>query len=265
MAETQGKKRRADTLESATDENNEALAPALSAKERMDQFRALKLRAKSSKKDNRQELYRENARMKEDPKAMKKLELQKSLAEEKLAKLDAADAGEEFERKRAWDWTIEESEAWDVKLAAAEDNRQRAGFADYTQEAAKQYARNTNAFKPDLEAYAAEKAAVRNQEASGMVVAADGTLSTVVQHDSELNDLRFINQRPKKESIDKLISDLSKADAARLKAQVKRGRRAGDDGDYINDRNKVFNQKVSRFYDKYTKEMKDSFERGTAQ
>lgn len=206
---------------------------------RMNQFRALRMRLKDSKSQNRQDLYRENARMKEDPKAIKKLELQKSVAAEKLAKLEAGDA---YERKRAWDWSIEESEAWDRRVAERRENKAASGFADYTQEAAKQYIRDTKSMKPPPPP-----------------TTTTTTTTTVATH-----DLDFIHQKPTKESIDHLVAGLSRADAARLKAQLKRGR-TGDDGDYINDRNKVFNQKVSRFYDKYTKEMKDSFERGTAQ
>lgn len=256
------RKRRAESIEPPSD------SPTITTNaDRMAQFRALRMRAKSEKKDNRHELYREHTRMKQDPKALKKLDFQKSVAEETLAKLDAVEAGEDFERKRAWDWTIEESEKWDEKLERAKVNEEESGFADYTQEAAKQYHRSTRFMRPDLDAYRAEQQANNNRAEGGqeMLVAADGSLIPVKnEYSSDLNNLKFISQKPKKENIDKLVSDLSKADAARLKAQVKRGRRNGDDGDYINDRNKMFNQKVSRFYDKYTKEMKESFERGTA-
>ena len=34
--------------------------------------------------------------------------------------------------------------------------------------------------------------------------------------------------------------------------------------DYINERNKVFNKKIKRSYDKYTIETKQNLERGTA-
>lgn len=39
-----------------------------------------------------------------------------------------------------------------------------------------------------------------------------------------------------------------------------------DEGDvtYINDANKVFNKKINRYYDRYTKEIRANFERGTA-
>ena len=36
------------------------------------------------------------------------------------------------------------------------------------------------------------------------------------------------------------------------------------DVDYINERNMMFNRKTARFYDKYTAEIKQNLERGTA-
>ncbi|CCG81388.1 Pre-mRNA-splicing factor syf2 [Taphrina deformans PYCC 5710] len=238
----------------------------MSAKERMAQFRALKMRAKDSKKQNRTALHQEHSRMKEDPKAAKILDQKKSVATEKLAKLDAQEAGEDYERKRAWDWSIAESEAWDERMAMKQRHREESGFADFAQEAAKQYSRNTNSLKPDLEAYRREKEAQSSRTLSSAVtISADGTLVPNLTQVAEVDDVAFIHQKPKKENVDRLIESLSRADKARLKAQMKRGRGQHDDGDYISERNKVFNAKVSRFYDKYTKEMKESFERGTAQ
>lgn len=225
---------------------------APSKQDRLSQLRALRLRMKDSKKQNRHDLYKEHSRLQQDPKALKAQSQKASIATEKLAKLDALEAGEDFERKRAWDWTVEESERWDEELARRAQNKADAGFADFAQEAAKQYVRNTGTLKPDLEAY----------KASTKAGAGNGTLLTAAQ---QLDHLEFVNQKPSEASVDKLVADLSRADAARLKAQIKRGRAAGDEGDYINERNKVFNQKVARFYDKHTREMKDAFERGTAQ
>jgi pre-mRNA-splicing factor SYF2 len=37
-----------------------------------------------------------------------------------------------------------------------------------------------------------------------------------------------------------------------------------DDISWINEKNRKFNQKISRFYDKYTKEIRENLERGTA-
>ena len=37
-----------------------------------------------------------------------------------------------------------------------------------------------------------------------------------------------------------------------------------EDVSYINERNRVFNKKASRFFDEYTKEVRENLERGTA-
>jgi pre-mRNA-splicing factor SYF2 len=52
--------------------------------------------------------------------------------------------------------------------------------------------------------------------------------------------------------VDRLVKDLQQAEEARLKKQRDRNRQNGEDGDvtYINDKNKQFNQKLSRFYNK---------------
>ena len=44
----------------------------------------------------------------------------------------------------------------------------------------------------------------------------------------------------------------------------KRNEHEGNDVDYINDRNKVFNKKIKRVFDKYTTEIRQNLERGTA-
>src|SRR5271156_3013781 len=70
--------------------------------------------------------------MKIDPVSLSKLEHKKADAELKLSKQDAEEAGDDFERKKAWDWTMEESEKWDRRLAQKAQNRDQAGFAGIT-------------------------------------------------------------------------------------------------------------------------------------
>jgi pre-mRNA-splicing factor SYF2 len=63
------------------------------------------------------------------------------------------------------------------------------------------------------------------------------------------------------------VDDLEKGERARLKARAARGIRDEQDGGdvtYINQKNKQFNDKLTRFYNKYTTEIRESFERGTA-
>jgi pre-mRNA-splicing factor SYF2 len=44
----------------------------------------------------------------------------------------------------------------------------------------------------------------------------------------------------------------------------RRAEKAGADVDFINDRNMRFNRKIERFYGRYTTEIKQNLERGTA-
>ena len=50
----------------------------------------------------------------------------------------------------------------------------------------------------------------------------------------------------------------------RSKFSRRRTEHEGADIDYINDRNKHFNKKIKRAYDKYTVEIRQNLERGTA-
>lgn len=96
---------------------------------REERFKALRSKLAASTKANHAEVIAEHKRMKLNPTNLSKLDRKKAEAEMKLAKADAEDAGDDFERKRAWDWTMEESEAWDRRLAEKQRNRDQAGFA----------------------------------------------------------------------------------------------------------------------------------------
>jgi pre-mRNA-splicing factor SYF2 len=63
-----------------------------------------------------------------------------------------------------------------------------------------------------------------------------------------------------------LVADIKKAEEVRLKKRRERGREDEGDRDvtYINEKNKQFNMKLARFYNKYTADIRESFERGTA-
>jgi len=104
----------------------ESKTPTASREER---FKALRARHAASAKANHDEVIAEHKRMKLDPALLAKLDRKKAEAEIKLAKQDAEDAGDDYERKRAWDWTIEESLRWDERRTQKQQNRDKAGFA----------------------------------------------------------------------------------------------------------------------------------------
>ena len=101
----------------------------MSQTSREERFKALKAKLNASSKANHDEVVAEHKRMKLDASQLARIERKKADAEMKLATFDSEDAGEDFERKRAWDWTMEESLLWDERQAQKQKNRDEAGFA----------------------------------------------------------------------------------------------------------------------------------------
>lgn len=246
---------------------------AAKARERAERFRALQARAKSSSQQNLKEATKESQRLQSDPSQLTALGRRHAIASHKLLKADIEDAGGDFERKRAWDWTVEESERWDKRMKKREAHRDDTAFRDYNQQAEKSYKRQLrNMGGPDLEKYTREKLAAIEK------AAAAGTLEIVETEDGEMiaidkdgtffstaDSTQFAQHKPDKAAVDRLVADMRKAEEASLKKRRERMANNGDDADvtYINEKNKQFNQKLSRFYNKYTAEIRDSFERGT--
>ncbi|KAK8049316.1 SYF2 splicing factor [Apiospora phragmitis] len=242
------------------------------AQDRMARFRALQARAKQSSSHNLAEATKESQRLASDPSALTAIHRKRDVAAHKLLKAETEEAGDDFERKRAWDWTAEESERWDKRVkkrAAARDNN---AFQDYRGESNKVYKRQLQNLAPDMERYERDKmAAIEKAAASGgldIVETEDGELIAVDKDGSfysTADSTNFINNKPEKAAVDRLVNDLKKAEENRLKKRKERMAENGDDGDvtYINEKNKQFNQKLNRFYNKYTAEIRDSFERGT--
>lgn len=143
-------------------------------------------------------------------------------------------------------------------MAKKDKHREDVAFQDYTQDARKIYKRQLRELKPDMEGYDKEKAAAVQKAAlsggleileteDGEVVAVDKNGSFYSTADST----DFIENKPDKSAVDRLVSDLRKAEDTRLRKRRERGR-GDDDGDvtFINDKNKQFNQKLARFYNK---------------
>ncbi|SLM41099.1 pre-mrna-splicing factor syf2 [Lasallia pustulata] len=240
-------------------------------RERQDRFKALQARAKKSAERNLKEAAAESHRLATDPTLLSSLSRKQAFASHKLLKADTAAAGEDFERKRAWDWTIEESEKWDKRMGKKERHREDVAFQDYSQDSRKVYKRQLRDMKPDVEAYekckmeAVQKAAVSG--ALEIVETDDGELVAVDRNGtfySTMDSTDFVENRPDRAAVERLVTDLRKAEESRLRKRRDRGK-GEEEGDvtYINDKNKQFNQKLARFYNKYTAEIRDSFERGT--
>lgn len=245
--------------------------PADKEQGRRERFKALQARAQKSAHTNLKEAAAESKRLATDSELLSSLARKHAFASHNLLKADTAAAGEDFERKRAWDWTIDESEKWDKRMEKKEKHREDVAFQDYTQDARKIYKRQMRELKPDTEAYEREKAAAVQKAARNggleIVETEDGELVAVDTNGtfySTADSTDFIENKPEKAAVDRLVNDLKKAEETRLRKRRERGR-GEDEGDvtFINEKNKQFNQKLARFYNKYTSEIRDSFERGT--
>jgi pre-mRNA-splicing factor SYF2 len=240
--------------------------------DRMARFKALQARAKDSSETNLKEATKESQRLATDPSQLTALHRKHAIASHKLLKADVEESGEDFERKRAWDWTVDESEQWDKRTKKKAARRDNTAFADYSQESNKIYKSQLRNINPDMERYEKDRmAAIEKAAATGgldIVETEDGELIAVDKDGSfysSADSTTFTQNKPDKAAVDRLVTDIRRAEEARLKKRKERMGRNGDEGDvtYINEKNKQFNQKLARFYDKYTAEIRDSFERGT--
>lgn len=76
----------------------------------------------------------------------------------------------------------------------------------------------------------------------------------------------FFSQAPKipEDRIDKMVKELKDRDEKRNSFSRRRRFHEEKDIDSINDRNEHFNKKIERAFGKYTLEIKNNLERGTA-
>jgi pre-mRNA-splicing factor SYF2 len=265
----------------ATTQPPEASPPP--ADDRAARFAALRARHTASRKSNLDSTRAETRSAAINPAQLHSLNRKRDVAAHKLLKTEVESSGEDFERKRAWDWTVEESEKWDERLAEKKARRDGVAFQDYAREAGKVYDRQIREMEKgagegrrgeyEKEKEEAIEKAVRSggleivETESGELIAVDKD-GSYLSTDPTASTGGSFGKKPSKDALDRLVADIRKAEEVRLKKRKERGRAdpMDENGDvtYINEKNKQFNMKLARFYDKYTSEIRDSFERGTA-
>ena len=65
-------------------------------------------------------------------KEVARLEKQRKLAQTLRLKADAEETGEDLERKKAWEWSIEQNERWEAKMAEQAIKADTAFHSAYT-------------------------------------------------------------------------------------------------------------------------------------
>lgn len=129
-------------------------------------------------------------------------------------------------------------------MAKKDRHREDVAFQDYRQDARKIYKRQLRELNPDTENYEKEKAiALQKAAASGgveIVETAEGELIGVDKSGAfyaTANSTDFVENKPAKANVDKLVADIKKAEEIRLRKRRERGR-GDEEGDvtYINDK-----------------------------
>lgn len=236
------KKQPKETAPEEQKKQPEALKAVASAEDakaaRLARLSSIRKKMNDSTTSNRKALFEEDKDLKVNKRADALLERKQQEAEFELEKIQAEERGEDFDRKRAWDWTVKETQEWKEKQQRKKEREGQSGIHDMSSTAQRAYEKDLASFKPDLETYQREKEAG--------------------EHDSP-----SFSHKPTPEALDRLVNGLSKGDKQRMKRRKQAG--AEDQhATYISDKNKQFNEKLGRQYDKYTKEIRDNFERGTA-
>ncbi|KAK4514820.1 MFS domain-containing protein [Mucor velutinosus] len=228
-----------------------------SLSDRMAKLKELKRRrATEVDQGNRRDRNLEFQRSKENPKLEARDERKKAEALKLLEKQEAEDKGEDYERKQFWKYSAESAAAWEKKMAK-KAKMANNGFTDHSQAAHKKYIRLMSEFKPDMGAYTEKRMldierAIRNGEDPSDISAMANSL-----------DYARLDDKPSKEAVDRLAEETKKQIQQR-ETRSRDRKEQPDDISWINEKNRVFNQKIARFYDKYTKEIRENLERGTA-
>ncbi|GAA6016634.1 hypothetical protein JCM11491_006026 [Sporobolomyces phaffii] len=273
-----------EKLDPAQDDPAESAASA-SLGDRMAKMKQLRQRMNESARLNRQDVISEMSAQRASVKALAKLERKKQQVEAMGEKQRAHEEGEDLERKKNWEYSIEDSERWEKKTARKE-RRSGFQFSNYDDVARIKYKKDLDDFKPDLAAYNAQKASTSNSSTASsqalQVLATSGTSSTpdgaavatssstVGQHLAgqglyrDANSFVYADHKPTEDQIDRVIGKLNSDLDKRQKRSRKRENEDQGDITWINEKNRMFNKKLARYYDDVTKETRDNFERGTA-
>jgi len=267
-------------------EHEGAETKSMTMEERQAKLRQLRAKMRSSALANRASVIEESSRTKNTVRDLVRLEKQRKLAETLRLRADAEERGEDVERQKNWEWTIEENEEWEKKLAR-KARRADFEFHDDSHAARRKYKKDVDKLKPDLEVYNKQKEAAmglapgtlsQNGSSTSSLTSFDPTQASSSQmvptaHQQQMaaeslyrdaNSLLYADNKPSDDAIDRVIGKINDDLDKRRKFSRKRPNEDTGDITYINEKNRIFNKKIARYFDKYTAEIRASFERGTA-
>ncbi|POM73370.1 Pre-mRNA-splicing factor syf2 [Phytophthora palmivora] len=196
----------------------------------------LRMKMNAGRKANKQEVAAEHDRVKNNDKKAKKEEQFKKREEKKLV----AASG-----KTHLNETAEVAEMKAKKANKKEKRKAAFGWDVFNQDSL----------------YKGYKKRLVNLPTSGETAAA----VTATREDALDDELAYGKDNEVEEAnVERMAQELEERIKARKKFSRRRQHYEGEDVDYINGQNRIFNRKASQAFDKYTVEIRQNLERGTA-
>lgn len=210
-----------------------------------DRLRKLHNARNEARNYNRKEVVEEDRRKKQPKNWESKRRRLEWQLEEEERRQQLADEGKDYDQLQQLDASSEllERQAQARKRKKNPDH----GFSTYENATARQYERLTRQLQPDGEQYERD----REQLGDDKFYA---TSSTILHNE----------RKDPVECVDRLVEDLDKQLEKRRRFSRRRGQDTDGEIDFINDRNRKFNEKLNRFYAEHTRDIKQNLERGTA-
>ncbi|TKY90467.1 hypothetical protein EX895_000465 [Sporisorium graminicola] len=233
--------------------------------DRQARLSELRARMAASTRANRRDILSEQSRTRAIASDLKSASGSRKLqkAEKLLEERDLRESGEDLERHRNMNYSLEDSERWDAKLEE-KARRKDQGPGDFGDAAERAYQRQLRSIKTDVSAYKKQRDQAEELKSSSPASSALIPRGKARGDAEATDELHYGTHRPTDEALDRVVNHLNHE-----KQMIQnRSRRRNDDPDaevnYINDSNRHFNKKLKRFYDKQTQEIRENLERGTA-
>lgn len=208
-SETRQKNKQTDDETTSSSEPPTALSKQ---QERLDKLKQLRKQKMESAKANRKDTHQEYTNKHTDYSQVERQKRKKEEAELELSKIELEEKGEDFERKRAWDWTIEESENWDKKQQEKSERVKTSKFSDYTTAAERAYLKDLQDLQPDIKDYNEKK--IESLKSKGMII--EGKDGEIIAYDMDgslttsQDSLSQFSHKPSKKVVDNLVNHLKK-------------------------------------------------------
>ncbi|KAA3676307.1 pre-mRNA-splicing factor SYF2 [Paragonimus westermani] len=210
----------------------------------LERLRNLNLRRNEARKINHTEVVEEDKRSKLPANwEIKQRRLQWE-EEDEIFKTKCAETNTDPERARALEVTADMADRLEAKRRKKRNTDE--GFSSYADASHRKYLKLTKQVKPDLKTYSKEK-----EKLGDLMFPTANTIGLTERTDAP-------------EAVERLAKMIDEQANKRSSYSRRRPFDADADIDYINERNKRYNELLERHYGKYTAEIKQNLERGTA-